>query len=119
MKPNSTWIEDWQLEEAPSREGQVGHELLTLFLKFWEAEGLDEKSKKTRYRYSSALHALGGYLFEKAVLDDDAMQKTTEEILDESINPYDGPLISLDNETWQNEIDMVCRKLYKYRKKNR
>lgn len=24
------------------------------------------------------------------------------------------PLIYHDNEDWQNEIDMVCRKLYKY-----
>ncbi len=39
---------------------------------------------------------------------------TAEELLDEYISEDDGPLIFMDNEAWQNEIDTVCRKLYKF-----
>ena len=115
MKPEQGWIEDWLLGENPAREDAIAHELLVLFVKFWEGEELDGKAKKTRRRYSSALHSLGGYLVETAVLDDGDMKKSTDELLDEYVTPYEGPLICMDNEAWQNEIDMACRKLHKFR----
>lgn len=118
MKPNDTWIEDWRLEENPAKEDKIARGVLAVFAKFWEAEALDQKSKTTKRRYSSALHSLGGYLVEKAVLDEEDSQKTTTELLDEYVGPYEGPLICQDNEDWQNEIDTACRKLHKFRKKN-
>lgn len=118
MKPDYTWIEDWRIGENPAREGKIGHQLLALFVEFWKAEALDEKSKTTRNRYSGALHSLGGYLVEKAVLDEDKFLKTTRELLDKYVGLNEGPLICHDNEIWQNEIDMACRKLHKFRKKN-
>lgn len=117
MKPDNTWIEEWRLDEDPAKEDRIARELLAVFVKFWEAEGLDEKSKSTKRRYSAALHSLGGYLVEKAVLYEEDMQKTTKELLDEYVGPYEGPLICQDNEIWQNEIDTACRKLYKFRRK--
>ncbi|HEA68459.1 hypothetical protein LCGC14_2419610 [marine sediment metagenome] len=115
MIPNSKWIKDWQIGENPSREKEVSNDLFRLFTDFWKSEGLDEKGKTTKNRYSGALHSIGGYLVEQAISDDDA-DKTSQELLSEHIGPYDGPLICHDNEAWQNEIDMVSRKLHKYMK---
>jgi len=115
MKPNSKWIEDWRIGEKQPRESDVSTELLSLFKDFWIAQKLDEKSKTTRNRYSGALHALGGYLVEKAILND--LDKTTDELVSEYVGPDDGPVIWHDNKRWQDEIDMVCRKLYRYIKR--
>ncbi|MDD8019468.1 MAG: hypothetical protein PHP42_13930 [Bacteroidota bacterium] len=43
---------------------------------------------------------------------------TAKELLDEYVNEYEGPLVFMDNETWQNEFDGVCRKLHKFLKNN-
>ncbi len=118
MKPDSTWIEDWRLEENPAKEDKIARELLAVFAKFWDTEALDQKSKSTKRRYSAALHSLDGYLVEKAVLYEEDSEKTTKQLLDEYVGPDEGPLIHQDNEDWQNEIDTACRKLYKFRKKN-
>ena len=118
MKPDSTWSDDWLLRVNPAKEDKIAHELLAVFAAFWEAEALDQKSKTTKRRYSAALHSLGGYLVEKAVLDEKDFHKTTNQLLDEYVWPEEGPMIYMDNEAWQNEIDLVCRKLYTFRKRN-
>jgi len=92
--------------------------LLDCFIHFWIMEKLDKKSKTTRNRYSNSLHALGGYLVERAISTEDS-DKTANELLYEYISPDDGPLIYHDNEDWQDELDMVCRKIYKHIKKYR
>jgi hypothetical protein len=113
LKPNKKWIKDWQINENPLRERNLSHDLLRLFTDFWDAQGLDEKSKTTRNRYAGSLHALGGYLVERGISKDEA-DMNADELFYEYISPYEGPLIHQDNETWQEEIDMVSRKLYKY-----
>ena len=113
MNPDKEWTKDWRIGENPSRERDVSGDLLGIFTDFWNAQGLDNKSKTTRNRYAGSLHAIGGYLVEQAISDDGA-DKTAKQLLSEHIGPCDGPLIHHDNETWQNEIDTVCRKLYKY-----
>ena len=113
MNPNIKWIEDWRIGENPSREKDVSKDLISIFSDFWNDVGLDKKSKTTRNRYAGGLHAIGGYLVEQAISDDDSA-KTALELLAKHIGPYEGPLIHHDNEIWQEEIDMVCRKLYKY-----
>lgn len=40
--------------------------------------------------------------------------KTTHEFLKGYIDKGNGPLIHHDNDAWQNELDAVCRRLYKY-----
>ncbi len=113
MTPNSTWIKDWLIGENPKREMAVSTELIAIFAKFWNALGLDTKSKTTRNRYSSSLQTIGRYLVEQAISDEGA-DVTTRELLSEHIGPDDGPLIHHYEEAWQNEVDTVCRKLYKY-----
>ena len=118
MKPHAKWIDDWQTGVKPSREDQISIDLLNFFMDFWDKEKLEEKSKTTRNRYSASLHVLGGYLVEQAISDEDS-DKTAYELLSEYIGPEDGPLIYLENEDWQDEVDMVCRKIYKHIKKKR
>jgi len=115
MKPNVKWIDEWRIGVKPSREKMVAADLVDYFANFWDKEKLGEKSKTTRNRYSNSLHALGGYLVEKAISEQD-LDKTPYELLLEYIGPADGPLVYHDNEDWQDELDMVCRKIYKYMK---
>ena len=115
MIPNGKWTKDWQIRENTSREKKIADDLIKVFIDFWKHQGIDEKSKTTKSRYSGALHSTGGHLVEQAISDDGA-DKSAQELLSEHIGPNDGPLICRDNETWQNEIDMVSRKLHNYLK---
>jgi len=112
MKPTETWTDDWRIGVSPAQEGQIDRELIAIFQRFWEWADLENKSKSTRQRYSCALHALGGWAVEKAV-EDNAPTDTHQLVL-EATSGGDGPLIYLDREEWQKELDTVCRKLYKF-----
>ena len=116
MKPNNKWINDWHTGIESARETAIFAELLNYFMDFWDKMKLDDKSKTTKGRYSSSLHALGGYLVEKATSDEDDLEDTVDELLSKSIEPEGGPFIYYDDESWQDEVDMVCRKIYKYMK---
>lgn len=118
MEPNVKWIDDWRIGLKPSREKEVAAGLIYYFGDFWDKGKLEQKSKTTKNRYANSLHALGGYLVEKAISENDS-DKTAHELLLEYIGPDEGPLIHLDDEDWQDELDMVCRKLYKYLKLGR
>lgn len=114
-RPDKTWIDDWEIGKQPAREQAVSMELVQCFSEFWDAKGLDDKAKSTKNRYSGALHALGGYLVEEAV-EKEGLRMTTRDLLAEHIDAEGGPLIHLHEQSWQEEIDMVCRKLHKYLK---
>ena len=113
MKPTNDWIKDWRYGVERSQEEKTSEELLRIFEDFWGWANLETKSKSTRKRYSAALHSLGGYLVEE-VGKGHCGSKTTHEFLKGYIDSGDGPLIHYDNEAWQNELDTVCRRLYKY-----
>lgn len=113
MIPTERWIEDWRYGMEPNLEKKVSDELIEIFKAFWAWANLDTKSKSTQQTYSAALHALGGYLVEE-VGNGARRPETTQEFLKGYIDSGDGPLIHHDNEAWQNELDRVCRKLYKY-----
>lgn len=116
MKPNAKWVDDWQIGVKPAREYRISIDLLNVFMDFWDKEELDGKSKRTRNRYSACLHALGGYLVKQGTSEED-LNKTAHELLSEYVGPDEGPLIYYENEMWQEELDMVCRKIYKHLKK--
>ena len=109
-------LEDWKIGENNSKEETLGKEFVQIFQDFWKKSNLENKSKTTQNRYSGSLHALGGYLVEKGIYEDKKMN--SEELLFEHLTEYDGPLIHYNNEDWQNELDMVSRKLYKFIKKS-
>ncbi len=112
MKPTEAWTDDWRIGISPAKEGEIGRELMAIFQRFWESTDLYKKSKSTKQRNSGALHALGGWAVEKAVEDNASID--AHQLLLEATSGGDGPLIYLDREEWQKELDTVCRKLYKF-----
>ena len=56
MIPNGKWTKDWQIRENTSREKKIADDLIKVFIDFWKHQGIDEKSKTTKSRYSGALH---------------------------------------------------------------
>ena len=117
MKPTDAWINDWSCGVDPHIEKSTAEDLLRLFSEFWCWAELSEKSKKTQRRYSSSLHALGGYLVVEAG-EGNKGKKSTYEFVQEKVDDEGGPLVYLDNEEWQNELDLVCRKLCRYFENN-
>jgi len=115
MKPNPHWLSDWKNDIDPEREAEIGKELLRIFSTFWLAQDLENKSKTTRNRYANAMHALGGFLVEEAV-SDQGIEMSVTGLLFEHIDETGGPLIHADEEAWQEELDMVCRKVFKFLK---
>ena len=113
MKPDSSWEKDWRMGLDPIREKRVSAELIKLFLQFWQWYGLDGKSKTTKRRYADALHALGGYAVEKQVTEKPPYG-SVREFVGSLVDAGEGPLIHHDNMAWQEELDMVCRKLHKF-----
>jgi hypothetical protein len=112
-KPDNEWIEEWRIGERPSRENSISKDLLKIFIEFSEALSLGTKSKATQSRYCSAMHALGGWIVEKSLIED-KMTMAAIDLLKEYVSSSEGPLAYRDNEKWQIEFDMVCRKLHKY-----
>ena len=113
MRPTEDWIKEWRYGVNPHLEREVSEGLLEIFKEFWDRADIDAKSKSTKQRYAAALHALGGYLIEQ-IGNEAKAASTVREFLAGYIYPGEGPLIHHDNEAWQNELDTVCRKLYKY-----
>ena len=110
--PNSTWKDDWKIGANRRIELELGKDIVSIFELFWNYYKLDTKSKSTKNRYLSALHALGGYIVEKGVLEHTNL--SAQELINKYIDQDGGPLIHYDNESWQNELDMVCKKLFKF-----
>ena len=113
MKPIQQWTEDWEIGIDIPRESEISGQVLELFVEFWSDEGIEEKSKSTLNRYRAALISLGSYVVEQSI-SEELMGKAAKELLLMSIDDEGGPFLLQDEETWQNELDMVCRKLHKY-----
>ena len=113
MKPILQWTENWEIGIDIPRESQISRQILDHFVEFWNDEEIEKKSKSTLNRYRAALMSLGGYIVEQSI-SEEGMEKSVKELLLMSIDDEGGPLLFQDEETWQNELDMVCRKLHKY-----
>ena len=113
MKPTIEWTEDWKIGLDVSTESEISIQTLRLFIDFWEAEKITKKSRSTLNRYRAALQSLGGYIVEQSVSEEGA-GSTAKELLLGCIDSEGGPFLFQDEELWQNELDMVCRKLYRY-----
>jgi hypothetical protein len=115
VHPDRDWKQHWKVGILPPREAELTDAILNIFCDFWKDECIDELSKTSQRRYSGALHALGSYLIEKSV-EEDNEDMSLENLLDDAITPDEGPLIYHENESWQKEVDAVSRKLYKHLK---
>ena len=91
----------------------MSEELLKIFEDFLNWSNPEKKSKSTRRRYAAALHSVEGYLVEEAEKEY-CGSKTIHEFHKGYIDSGDGPLVLHDTEALQNELDTVCRRLYKY-----
>ena len=112
MKPTESWIKDWSYGVSPAKEREISGELVRIFQEFWRWAELDQKSKTTQQRYSGSLHALGGWAVEEVAEKEAGMD--AHRLLVEATSGGHGPLIYLDREEWQKELDTVCRKLNKF-----
>ncbi len=113
MKPVLQWTEDWGIGINIPNESEISRHVLDLFVEFLNDEGIEAKSKSTLNRYRAALISLGGYIVEQSI-SEEGMGKTAKELVLMSIDDEGGPLLFQDEETWQNELDMVCRKFHRY-----
>lgn len=116
LAPNSTWFSDWTNDDSGPLIQDIANGFIEIFTNFWNDLNLSSKSKTTQYRYSSALHALGGHLVHIASHQETKVDSTRLFLL-ENISKEGGPLIIYREDTWQNELDAVCKKLYKYLEK--
>lgn len=117
MKPCPDWKTNWICGIDVKKENELADSFIFVFSRFWLDLKIDNKSKKTQRRYSNALKSLGGYLIKQAVSHDE-LNCPPLNLLMNSLTPFEGPLIYFDNEAWQDEIDLVCRKLYKHIESN-
>jgi len=113
MKPILQWTEDWEIGIDIPKESDISKQVLDLCVEFWSDAEIEEKPKSTLNRYRADLMSLGSYIVEQPI-SEDGVRKSAKELLLMSIDEEGGPLLFQDEETWQNELDMVCRKLHKY-----
>ena len=118
--PNKSWVKSWEIGIKPSEEDSLSLSLIDIFEKFWEHHELSSKSKTTIRRYSTSLHSIGVYiidqLFNRCQHEYDP-SKSAKDILLLFIDEDEGPWV-YDTEEEQREIDLVSKKLYKYRSSN-
>ncbi|EFI34809.1 hypothetical protein Dthio_PD2192 [Desulfonatronospira thiodismutans ASO3-1] len=112
MQPTESWIKDWSYGLSPAEEREISGELVRIFQKFWCWAELDQKSKSTQQRYSASLHAMGGWAVQEVA--EKKARMDAHRLLVEATSGGGGPLIYLDREEWQKELDTVCRKLSKF-----
>ena len=113
MKPAIEWAEDWEIGVNQARETEVTLGVLEMFVDFWVEESIGDKSKSTVNRYRAALQSLGSYIVEQSI-SEEGLDLKIEELILGCIDEEGGPFLFQDEETWQSELDMVCRKLHKY-----
>ena len=124
-KELSSWIvnidmvlpENWASEWTVCKEDrQLSQKLILIFESFLGSLLDKGVSKRTLRRHERACHALGGYivgdLFGRGD-DSFSPNETGQTVLLRFIDDSGGPLVYQDEETWQNELDSTCRKLFK------
>ncbi len=114
MKHTNKWESDWK---SGVEELYLSRKLLPIFESYLVSLAEKGMSKTTMNRHSSACHALGGYIvddvyhYQRNSFSKDA---TGKEILLHFIDTLGGPLIHHNDETWQRELDSMCKKLNTY-----
>ncbi len=106
------WDRDWSI---CTEDKILSNKIIPIFETYLNDRLENGVSKSTFNRHKSACHALGGYIVGKIYgYGDDPFSgnESGEEILLHYIDENDGPLIHQDNETWQREIDAMCKKLF-------
>lgn len=115
MIDKKQWIKDWGTE---SKSQEISIDLTETFEGFLcYLQDVRKLAKKTINRHKTSCHALGGYIIHDlfdSFSPSSEKSKRGKELLFDYINKNEGPLITQDHESWQNEYDATCRQLYKY-----
>ena len=115
MIDKDQWIEDWRISDDCDKTSKSLADVFDDFLIYLKDN--KKRAKGTIKRHETSCYALGGYivndLYNSFVTSGDILKLGKDLILGHNIK-YEAPLINQDNESWQNEYDATCRKLYKY-----
>lgn len=106
------WDQDWSICDEDEILSKKMIPIFETYLNNRLEKGI---SKSAFIRHKNACHALGGNIVGKIYgYGDDPFSgnESGEEILLHYIDENGGPLIHHDNETWQREIDAMCKKLF-------
>ncbi len=106
------WDQDWSI---CTEDKILSKKIIPIFDAYLNNLLEKKVSKSTFNRHKSACHALGGYIVDKIYgYGDDPFSgnEPGKEILLHYIDETEGPLIHHDNETWQREVDAMCKKLF-------
>ncbi len=108
------WARDWQV---CSEDLWLSEKIIPVFESYLSGLADSGASKSAFNRHKNACRALGGHIIGEVFgyeTDTFSEKQTGIEILLHYISESDGPLVYQDNESWQKEIDIMCRKLFKY-----
>ncbi len=106
---------EWPNSWAGLREDiPLGKRLLSELAPFVTHLAASELSPKTVRRHIDNLWLLGGTIVRDASLHGE-LGLPAAKLLDETLGPYDGPLVSELSESEQSSFDATCRKLYRFR----
>lgn len=113
-----SWEADWHVLDG---DEDLSRRLSPVFEAFLTTLQKKNAAKSTLRRHINSCHALGGYIVDRIFnyqMDSYDSSESGEKILLRYLDGCDGPLIYQDNESWQREVDITCRKLYKFIKEN-
>lgn len=106
---------EWPNSWAGLREDiPLGKRLLSELAPFVTHLAASELSPKTVRRHVDNLWLLGGTIVRDASLHGE-LGLPAAKLLDETLGPYDGPLVFELSESEQSSFDATCRKLYRFR----
>ncbi len=112
MIHTQNWDQDWSIYKE---DRNLSKKIIPIFESY--LINILEKgvSKKTINRHKNACHALGGYIIGEIYgygNNPFSGNENGEQIILHYIDENGGPLVHHDNETWQKEVDAMCRKLF-------
>ncbi len=109
------WIENWRISDDCYQSSKSLVDVFESFLSYLKNER--KLAKRTIKRHETSCHALGGYIINdlyNSFMTSGDVSKFGKDLLLYYDIQYEAPLISQDNESWQNEYDATCRQLYKF-----
>ena len=113
MKHTQNWERDWSV----CKDDYVLSEKIIPVFESYLASLIEKgASRSTFTRHKNACHALGGYIVGEVFgygVNPFSGDETGEEILLHYIDANGGPLVHQDDETWQKELDTICKKLFR------
>ncbi len=111
---------EWYAGINHSAEEAFIEELNEIFSDFLDEIEIDSKTARIQSRYLDSLNSFGEYLVAEAFSGNYIHGNVSSLlILDSYVDQDEVPWIYVDDEAWQEDFDVVCRKFYKFYLANR